>query len=54
MGQTFQATQGPGLFAANCASCHAYGYDDEDNALNLQLDAHRFIEFGHFPPNHTT
>ena len=27
-------TQGPRLFAANCASCHAYGYDEDGNALD--------------------
>jgi ubiquinol-cytochrome c reductase cytochrome b subunit len=27
-------TQGPRLFATNCASCHAYGYDDGGNALD--------------------
>jgi len=29
------------------------GIDDEDNALNLIFDAHRFVEFGNFPPNHS-
>jgi len=27
-------TQGPMLFASNCASCHAYGYDSSGNPLN--------------------
>ena len=27
-------TQGPSLFASNCASCHAYGYDDNGSPLD--------------------
>lgn len=27
-------TQGPRLFATNCSTCHAYGYDDDGNALD--------------------